>query len=216
MSASSSTIECQSQSGTCSTPPFIDIQYSLNPPTPFIRHDRILCTPVNPSSKRKQTAKSTNPQNTYQSPSQQLTQPKNKPNLQITNQHPSHPKTRNDLPISKLRVDLKGQESPKDIKVRCKNKRLIQVSNRNTRQYPSYRMPQLHTTKTQTNPISKLRVDLKRQESPKDIKVRCTPCTRTLINKESLVTADPLSTFSYGLVVYIPFTDSFDPPNTAL
>ena len=40
-------------------------------------------------------------------------------NLQITDQQPSHPKTLNHFPLSKLRVDLKRQEVPKDIKVRC-------------------------------------------------------------------------------------------------
>ena len=66
-----------------------------------IRHIRIQNThPVNRSSK-KQTPKSTHPQ--------------------ITNKHPSHAKTLNNiLPVSRLIVDLKGQKSSKDIKVRCK------------------------------------------------------------------------------------------------
>ena len=81
-------------------------------------------------------------------------------NIQVTLRSPTT------LPVSKMGVDGRFKGYPKGIKVRRKNKRLIQSSHRNTRQYQVTECPQLHTIKTQTNPISKLRVDLKRQESP--------------------------------------------------
>ena len=80
-----------------STPHSIEVRYSLNPSTPFTGHDRILHTPVNPSSKNKLL---------------------HQPNIDKQSHTQVILKSTNILPVYKMRVDLEFSRISLDIKVR--------------------------------------------------------------------------------------------------
>ena len=93
-------------------------------------------------------------------------------NPQNTKEQPSHQNS----PASKLTKQLPHTKQP----FRRKNQSLNQSSHQNTNEQPSHQKSHTQITKTQTNPISKLRVDGEFKGIPKDIKVRCTPVPELL------------------------------------